>query len=261
MLELIIYFGRGKRMKRKTVAIIQARMSSTRLPGKVLLDICGKPALEHVIDRVKRCTQIDEIVIATTQDEGDKVLVDKAKEFGVGFYTGDTFDVLSRYYNAAKKYEADIIVRITSDCPLIDPGLTDDIVLFYKEHDYDLVANLVNPDVSTRTYPNGLDTEVFSFKTLEDTFLKADQKYQREHVTIYMHETIENKYCYRNDIDYSDYRWTLDTKEDYELICSIYKNLYKDNMNFTWLDVIRFVQKNPEICTINGHIEYRTVRL
>lgn len=251
----------GRRdMKKKTVAIIQTRMSSTRLPGKVLLEICGKPVLEHVVDRISQCSEIDEIVIATTDDEGDRIIVEKAKELNCGYFTGDRDDVLSRYYHAAQNCKADIIMRITSDCPLIDTEVTNNIVRFYKEHDYDFVANLVNPDVTTRSYPDGLDTEVFSFAILEEAFLKSDKRYYREHVTMYMHDNIKNKYCYRNDADYSKYRWTLDTQEDFDFIANIYKNLYKPDRIFSWMEAIRFIEENPELADINGHIVPKEIR-
>jgi spore coat polysaccharide biosynthesis protein SpsF len=247
-------------MERKTVAIIQARMSSTRLPGKVLLDLNGKSVLEQVVNRIRQCRQIDEVVIATTEDDCDQVIVEEAKKINVSYYTGDTQDVLNRYFNTAVKYHADIIVRITSDCPLIDPLLTDDIVKFYKEHEYDFVANVLNTDITQRTYPRGLDTEVFSFELLKEANLKASEKRHREHVTMYMYENVKNIYCYKNDINYSKYRWTLDTKEDLELIDLLYKNLDGKEKLFSWMDVVRFVEKNPEICKINEHIEQKEIK-
>ncbi|HHV71415.1 MAG TPA: NTP transferase domain-containing protein [Clostridia bacterium] len=246
-------------MEKKTVAIIQARMGSTRLPGKVMLDLCGKTVLEHVIERVKRVKNIDQIVIATTELERDDLIVKEAEKCWVGYYRGSEDDVLRRYYYAAKENQAEIVVRITSDCPLIDPNITNEIIEFYKTHDYDLVTN-AGIDEKERTYPRGLDTEVFSFEILEEAFLKADQPYQREHVTPYIYENCKNIYYYKNDVDYSQYRWTLDTEEDYKLIETIYKYLYPQNTDFAFDDILKIIKKYPHLAKINAHVEQKKVK-
>lgn len=190
----------------KTTAIIQARMGSTRLPGKILKDLLGKTVLQHVIERVQQARTIDEIIIATTTLEQDNAVVREAMQCGVRYFRGSEADVLSRYYLAAKENEAENVVRITSDCPLIDPQVIDIIVNFYKKtKQYDIVTN-ASSDLSQRTYPRGLDTEVFSFTVLEKAFKQADKPYQREHVTPFIYENADRVYFYKNSKDYSMYR-------------------------------------------------------
>ena len=202
---------------KKTVAIIQARMGSTRLPGKVMKDLKGKPVLWHVIERVKQAKNIDQIIIATTIHKRDKIIHDKAMEWGIKAYKGSEEDVLARYFKAANKNDIDTVVRITSDCPLIDPQVIDEIVEYYTKNNYTLVTN-AGSDLNNRTYPRGLDIEVFSFKVLEKAYENAKEKYQREHVTPYIYENHEDVFYYKNNQDLSNYRLTLDTKEDFESV-------------------------------------------
>ncbi|WP_427338101.1 cytidylyltransferase domain-containing protein [Caloranaerobacter sp. DY30410] len=244
---------------RKVVAIIQARMGSTRLPGKVMKDLFGKTVLAHVVERVKQSKEVDEIVIATTTLEKDNVIVKEAEKCGVKYFRGSEDDVLSRYYYAAKENNADIVVRITSDCPLIDPIIIDSIVKFYKENDYDIVTN-AGIDLSQRTFPRGLDTEVFSFKVLEEAFNNAKENYQREHVTPYIYENSNKIHYYKNDVNYSEYRWTLDTEEDFKLIKEIYRYLYKEKHNFYMEDILKLFKEKPELKKINIHIEQKKVK-
>lgn len=238
------------------VCIIQARMGSTRLPGKVMLDLCGETVLGHVIERVKKVENIDEIVVATTTKEDDSIIVEEALKYGVKVFRGSEEDVLSRYYYAAKENEADVVVRITSDCPLIDPEIVDEMLnkfkSLYKKNEVDYLSNTLD-----RTFPRGLDTEVFSFKQLEVAYSKAKEKYQREHVTPFIYENSNNIFYYKNDIDYSKYRWTLDTKEDFELISKIYEELYKEQHDFYLNDIIELFRIKPELFNINSHIEQK----
>lgn len=243
----------------KVVAIIQARMGSSRLPGKIAKNLFGKTILEHVIERVRQSKTIDDIVIATTELEKDDRVVELAIKSGVKFFRGSEDDVLSRYYFAAKENSADIIIRITSDCPLIDPYVVDDLTRLYINNDYVLVTN-AGSNLKYRTYPRGLDTEVFSFYALEQAFLKATEKYQREHVTPFIYENNLDVYYYMNDIDYSNYRWTLDTKEDFKLIKCIYDELYKREHNFYLNDIIDLMIKKPELPRINLHIEQKGLK-
>lgn len=239
-----------------TIAIIQARTGSTRLPRKILKEINQKTILSHVIERVKQAKQIDEIIIATTNSKEDGEIVSNAIAEGVKYFRGSEEDVLSRYYEGAFKYKADIIVRITSDCPLIDPNIIDEIVEFYKEHDYKIVSN-ASADINQRTYPRGLDTEVFSFVELEKAFNQAHEKYQREHVTPYIYENANKIYYYKNDENYSNYRWTLDTTEDLEFIEKVYSYLYKDKHDFYMKEIVELLEKHPELVKINSHIEQK----
>jgi spore coat polysaccharide biosynthesis protein SpsF len=241
---------------KKTAAIIQARMGSTRLPGKVMKDLKGKSVLWHVIERVKQAKNIDQIIIATTTHKRDKIIFDKAKKWGVKAYQGSEEDVLARYYGAANKYEVNTVIRITSDCPLIDPQVIDEIVEYYHNNDYTLVTN-AGDDLNKRTYPRGLDTEVFSFDVLEKAYNKAEKKYQREHVTPYIYENYNDILYYKNNEDLSNYRITLDTKEDFELIKVLYDKLYQGKHDFYLKDIIEVFKKNPELININKKVEQK----
>ncbi|NLX01599.1 MAG: NTP transferase domain-containing protein, partial [Syntrophomonadaceae bacterium] len=167
----------------KTVIIDQARMTSTRLPGKVMKEVLGKPLLEYQIERLKRTNEADELVIATTTNNTDQPIVEICKRLGVAYYRGSEEDVLSRYYEAATKFGADVVVRVTSDCPLIDPTVVDKVIKHYKDNwdKYDYVSNTL-----TRTYPRGMDTEVFSYKVLQEVYYNAQEQPEREHVTPYI---------------------------------------------------------------------------
>ncbi len=240
----------------KIGAIIQARIGSTRLPGKVMMKLEGKTVLEHVIERVTQSKLINEIVIATTIHERDSVIESEAFRCGVKTYRGSEDDVLSRYYYAAKENDLDVVVRITSDCPLIDPLVLDDIINCFLENEYSIVSN-AGSDLSNRTFPRGLDTEVFSFKTLEKTHNNANARYQREHVTPYIYEKVGDPHYFKNDIDYSKYRWTLDTNEDYQLIAEVYKYLYHGTHNFYLSEIVDLFNQFPELYAINSQIEQK----
>jgi len=243
----------------KTGVIVQTRMGSTRLPGKVMMDLCGKPVIDHVIDRLKRSRLSDEIIIATTTLERDKVVVEQAKKNGVKWFCGSEDDVLSRYYCAAKENDLDVVVRVTSDCPLIDPVILDNVVDFYMSNNYTLVTN-AGINFEQRTFPRGLDVEVFSFSMLEYAFNNAQKSYQREHVTPYLYETyFDSIYYYKNDVDYSNFRWILDTDEDYALISAIYDRLYKKyGSNFGLYEVLELMKSNPELSMINAHVQQKS---
>lgn len=240
------------------VCIVQARTGSTRLPGKVLKKICGKTVLEHDIDRLKKANTIDKIVIATTTMKLDDIIVEIAKRALVGYFRGSEKDVLSRYYYAAKKYNADIVIRVTSDCPLIDPRIIDNMVNKFnklnKQESIDYLSNKIK-----MTYPRGLDVEIFTFRVLEKCFKEADKDYEREHVTpyIYLNPAKFKFRNYENKENYSKFRWTLDTREDLELIQIIYNNLYKKNSFFYFEDILKFVLNNPEISQINENVRQK----
>ncbi|GGM31929.1 hypothetical protein GCM10011351_17640 [Paraliobacillus quinghaiensis] len=242
----------------KIAAIIQARMGSTRLSGKVMKDIKGRTVLSHVIERVKQSNLIDEIIIATTVQERDNVIENEAIKCGAKVYMGSEEDVLSRYYLAAKENNIDIIVRITSDCPLIDANILDKILNFYLEEKYDIVTN-AGSDLNQRTFPRGLDTEVFSFQILEEAFKNGREKHHREHVTPYIYEKSTKIHYFKNDVNYSNHRWTLDTEEDFELISEIYSRLYKGTHDFYLQDIIDIFNQEPTLFTINAHIEQKKI--
>lgn len=245
-------------MSKKVIVIIQARMGSTRLPGKVLMNIKNKTVLSHVVDRVKQCKKVDDVIVATTTLSKDDVIVEELDKIGCNYYRGSEDDVLDRYYNAGKLYKGDVIIRITSDCPLIDPNIVDDMIEYYMTHDYDMVTNAgVNMD--NRTYPRGLDTEIFSFRMLEKAWLMANQDYQREHVTLYIYENEANIYYYKNKINLSQYRITVDTKEDFQLIESIYNKLYDGKHNFYLEDIMNLLLENPQLVEINKDINQKEI--
>jgi spore coat polysaccharide biosynthesis protein SpsF len=242
----------------KIAAIIQARMGSTRLSGKVMKELKGKTVLSHVIERVRQSKLIEDIIIATTIHERDNIIETEAIKCGSKVYRGSEDDVLSRYYFAAKENNVDTIIRITSDCPLIDPNVIDGIINFYLKGNYNLVTN-AGSDPSHRTYPRGLDTEVFSFKILENAFIDGREKYHREHVTPYIYEHSDKIYFLKNDVNYSKYRWTLDTEEDFELIREVYSRLYKERHDFYLQDIIEIFKQEPELFNINAHIEQKKI--
>lgn len=230
-------------------------MNSTRLPGKVLKKVLDKTLLEYQLERVQRSSLIDEIVIATTNNESDDVVVDLCNKLPVDVYHGLEDDVLSRYYGAAVSSGAGLIVRLTSDCPLIDPEVLDEVIQLYLDHDdVDYVSNAMK-----RTFPRGLDTEVFSFETLEQAFHQARKSSEREHVTPFIHQQPEKfkMACVMNEIDLSHHRWTVDTEEDFELIRRILESLYPIYPQFTMQDVLDLLEKNPAWFTINAHIEQK----
>lgn len=243
----------------KVVCIMQARVGSSRLPEKVLKEIAGKTVLEHDVDRLKRVKSIDEIVIATTVEERDSKIVDEANRLGVKFFRGSENDVLSRYYFAAKENNADVVVRVTSDCPLIDSEVTNEIIKFYLDRypKYDYVSNTVD-----RTYPRGLDTEVFSIKALEKAFTDAKENFQREHVTPFIWGNNEEfSTCQFKDAeDNSHLRLTLDTEEDLELITEVYSELYELNNEFRLKEVINLFKRRPELIYINKEIHQKKIK-
>lgn len=243
----------------KIGAIIQARMGSTRLPEKVMKNLEGKTVLEHVIERVRQAKLIEEIIIATTIQDRDSVIEAEALRCGVKAFRGSEEDVLSRYYYAAKENNLDVIVRITSDCPLIDWQIIDKVVSKFMDSDYDIVTN-AGLDTKLRTFPRGLDLEVFSFNALSSAFDNATEKYQREHVSPYIYETSKKVYVFKNSIDFSKHRWTLDTEEDWDLITQIYKRLYTGVHNFGINEIIEVIQKEPELFEINKNIDQKKVQ-
>lgn len=221
-----------------------------------MLDLCGKPVIDHVIERLKQCAEVGVVVIATTEDRRDDALAERAVANGVACFRGSEADVLSRYYLAARELGLEVVVRVTADCPLIDPGVTGEVVRFFLAHDYAMVTN-GGDRPGERTYPRGLDTEVFSFAALGEAFERATRSEQREHVTPYIYEN-GSVYHYRNDVDYSRYRWTLDTADDYALLRAIYERLYRGKHDFYFMDVVRLMEREPGLAALNAHVEQKT---
>jgi len=240
----------------KVVAIIQARMGSTRLPGKVMMDLAGEPMLVRVINRVRRASRLDEVVVATTTNAEDDRIVGLCHDRGWPVFRGSEDDVLDRYYRAAVAHSAQAIVRITSDCPLIDPDVIDAVVLEFQSHypDVDFVSTGIN-----RSYPRGLDTSVMSWAALEKAGREDTNPAWREHVTQYI---IRNPDLFRvrgveNDVDYSYMRWTVDTPEDLAFVRRIYDHFRNDEFN--WKDVIALLERNPNWLEINQNIVQKAI--
>lgn len=237
---------------KRIVAIIQARMGSTRLPGKALLKLEGKTVLEHVIERVKKSSLIQEVVVATTIVKEDLKIVSLCSAKGIRVYCGSENDVLDRYYQAARLLETDHIVRITADCPLIDPKIIDRVVQLHLSKKSDYTSNTIR-----ETFPDGEDVEVFTFGALKEAWNNAKLCSEREHVTPYIRNRSDlfklvNLDCIRN---LSQKRWTLDEERDYKFIKLIYKNLYRKNRAFGMEEILKFLKQHPEYENINKEIK------
>jgi spore coat polysaccharide biosynthesis protein SpsF len=224
------------------VAIIQARMSSRRFPGKVLEDIHGKPMLLRVVERVKRCKSINTVVLATSTQVEDNVIAQFCEKEGITCFRGELNDVLKRYCDAAKQYSADIIVRITADCPLHDPAVIQNAIDKFKSGQFDYVTNIMQ-----RTYPDGTDTEVLSLETLHRLKKEALQPDEREHVTLYMlrHPTQFRIGHFLQDEDLSSLRWTVDFPEDLAFVRNVYD--FFGDRSFTMADLLVYLQEHPEV--------------
>jgi spore coat polysaccharide biosynthesis protein SpsF (cytidylyltransferase family) len=233
--------------KKNTVVIVQARTDSRRFPGKVLANIEGKPLLWHVIDRIKKINNT-KIVVATTKRKIDDEIIKIARKSKVEYFRGKKNDVLDRFYKAAVKFNADIIVRITADCPLIDPVESKKVLKKFLEGNFDYVSS------DDRTYPKGLDTECFSFDALEKAWKEARLNSEREHVTPYIwkNQQIFKKGIVKSRKNLSSQRWVVDYKDDLMFVRQIYSRLYKKNPNFHMDDVITILQKEPNLTKINS---------
>lgn len=240
----------------KIVGIIQARMGSTRLPGKVLLDLAGEPMLARVVSRAQRASKVDEVVVATTTEPGDEPIVRICRSRGWPCFRGSERDVLDRYYRAAIEHGADCVVRITSDCPLIDPEVIDLVVgELLQKGLTDYASNTLPP----RTFPRGLDVEAVRFEALDRAWRQDENPAWREHVTPYIHRHPE-EFALRavtNDQDYSHMRWTVDTPADLVFIRRIYDHFGHDR--FSWRDVVALLEEHPAWVEINQDVVQKTV--
>lgn len=242
-----------------TVAIVQGRMASSRLPDKILKDINGKPMLAWVVDQACKARFIDQVVVATTVDPSDDPVEKYCLENHILCYRGSMHDVLDRFYQAARQYKADVIVRFTADCPLIDPQLVDHVIEEFFKAGADFAANRLPPPF-TRTYPIGLDTEVASFAALERAWQEATAKHDREHVMPYLYEE-ENRFKVLRveyEKDYGWVRWTVDTPTDLDLIRELAIRI-QDKPAFTWLDVLEIYLHEPGLAEINANVKHRTM--
>lgn len=233
------------------LAIIQARMGSSRLKGKVLLDLVGKPVLQHIVDRVRQCRKVDHIVVATSHNESDIPIVEYCEKNNIDVFTGDEDDVLSRFANCAAWYNSKNVIRITGDCPMLDYTLVDRLITKHEKENNVLTSNCI-----TETFPDGLDCEVVRTSTLlladRNAFMKSD----REHVTTYIKKDVINVSEMISTFgNYNSFRWTLDQKEDYKFIKKVYKKLYHKNPYFGMQDVLFLLSEYPELMRINNHIK------
>jgi spore coat polysaccharide biosynthesis protein SpsF len=243
---------------KQVTAIIQARMGSSRLPGKVLIDIVGHSMLWHIVQRVQIATSIDKIIIATTINPEDEIIEHFARENNIDCFRGNQEDVLDRFYKTALYFKIKNIVRITADDPFIDPIIINKVVNTYLNSNVDYVSNTIE-----ETYPLGLNVEIFSFFALEQAFKKAKKPYEREHVTPYIwgqpkkFSLVNVEYESKN---LSHMRWTLDTKEDLEFVRTIYKNFYMKKKEIFFMDdILRILKEHPDIFKINEHVKQKSL--
>jgi spore coat polysaccharide biosynthesis protein SpsF len=242
----------------KIVATIEARMASTRLPGKVLLPAQGRPMLELMIERLRRVPELDAIVVATTENKSDDAVEKLAARLGVGCWRGSEDDVLSRVLDAARAFDADVIVETTGDCPLIDPGVVSEAIAAYLRSDVDYVSNVL-----VRSYPIGMDTQVFSTQILADAAGRTIDASDREHVSLYIYRHPE-RYRLLNvaappSLASPDLRLTLDTPEDLQVIRAVFAAFAAQGSDFSLAQIMGFLASNPAVARINAEVKHRYV--
>lgn len=237
-------------MPGKVSAVIQARMTSTRLPGKVLMEVKGKPLLAYQIEQLRFAGSLEKLIVATTVNASDDPIVAFAEGRGIPVFRGSEEDVLDRYYQAAKDYKAEHIMRLTADCPLVQPDICDRITEYYFENGYDYVR-------TGPTFAEGLDCEVFSFRVLEKAWKTARLKSEREHVTLFIrnHPELFSVADLHNSTDDSKYRITVDSPEDFEVVKAIIESLYKGERTPIHFSEIRsFLDRNSQIFSMNKYV-------
>ncbi|HJS39355.1 MAG TPA: glycosyltransferase family protein [Burkholderiales bacterium] len=230
------------------LAILQARMSSRRLPGKVLRPILGRPMLSLQIERLRRCRRIDRLIVATSSDPSDAPIAELCSRERIDCFRGDLQDVLDRFYQAASRYAPEHVVRLTGDCPLADPGLIDRVIDFHLEGGYDFTGNAL-----VRTFPRGLDVSVFRHALLREAWREAQRPAEREHVTLYMKAHPERYRLgdFRDAQDRSHLRWTVDEPADFDFVRAVYERLYPANPSFGSADVYRLLEREPGLAAMN----------
>jgi len=240
----------------KVLCIIQARMGSTRLPGKVLVDIAGKSMLSRVVERLRMSVTIGQFVVATTVTRADDAVVKECRRLGVHFFQGSEEDVLDRFYQAARQFRADVIVRITADCPLIDPEVTDLVVRKFLMGGVDYASNSLE-----RTYPRGLETEVMTIKALGRAWNEAKEPHERSHVTpyIYHHPETFQLLSVRISEDLSAFRWTVDTRADLQLVQEIYGRRGQKSGCFSWREALEAVKNDPALTALNRDVRQKAL--
>lgn len=239
----------------RVVAILQARMGSSRLPGKVLRDLCGQPMMARVVERARRARSLDEVVVATTTLPGDDAVARLAAERGWPLFRGSPEDLTDRYYQAARRHRADSVVRLTCDCPMIEPELIDRTVRVFRESGADYASN----GLPSRTFPRGLDVEVFSLAALERAWKEDADPAWREHATpyLYRHPELFKLAGMAHDEDHSAQRWTVDTPEDFAFVAKVYEAFGHDR--FTWTEALALLRRNPSWLEINREVVQKEV--
>ncbi len=234
-------------------------MGSTRLPGKVMMRLGSRTVLSHVITRIKAVPTLNEVWVATTDLASDEPIVQEARHSGARVYCGSEQDVLSRYYEAATHAGADHILRVTSDCPLIDPLVLDEMLREYLASQDSTIPCDYMSNTLNRSYPRGLDGEIFTYTALSLANAEARQPHEREHVTPFLYEHPERfRLCsHTNQIDLSRHRWTLDTPEDWELINALHRELCGEDRMIITSQVLELLEAKPELVEINSHIEQK----
>jgi len=236
----------------KVLGLLQARVSSSRLPGKVLKAILGKPMLLHQIERLQRSKELDKLVVVTSKEASDTPLVEILADNGIEYFRGSLHDVLDRYYQAALSYNAQHVVRLTGDCPLIDPDVVDQVIRAHLRDKNDYTSNTLFP-----TYPDGLDVEIMRMSSLQDAWQEARLSSEREHVTLFITKRKE-RFSLGNITspeDLSGFRWTVDEPRDFDVVTAIYNELYPENNRFSTADILVFLQKKPELTAINQCVD------
>jgi spore coat polysaccharide biosynthesis protein SpsF len=243
----------------RRVVVVQARMTSTRLPGKVLMDLDGQPLLERQLARLARCTGVDEIVLAVTVNDTDDPLVALADRLGLRWHRGSEDDVLARYVGAARAADADMVVRVTSDCPLIDAGETDAVIgaLEARRETCDYANNFAEP-----VLPLGLATEALWRDVLERADRMATSVSAREHVTPFIHSERSELFVVhgvRGSVEAPDLRWTVDTADDLAMVRRLWTELSLSERDVALADIVAYVRAHPDIAAINAHVEQKRV--
>jgi spore coat polysaccharide biosynthesis protein SpsF len=236
----------------KTVAIVQARMTSTRLPGKILADLAGAPMLERQLSRMRRATTLDDVMIATTTNATDDPVIALCERLGISTFRGSEEDVLSRYVGAAASSQADVVVRVTADCPLLDGDVVDRVVRTLHAEGTDYASNTL-----TRSYPRGLDVEALTRDALERTVMAATSKAAREHVTWFIHTESPDSFTrssVASDVDGSDLRWTVDTPADLAMVRAVYAGLGLADRNVAYPEILAWIREHPEVARINAAV-------
>ena len=238
----------------KIVATIEARMNSSRLPGKVLLPVQERPILGILIERLRKVKLINEIVVATTSSKSDDIIVDFCKENNVKVFRGSEEDVMGRVIGAAESVLGDVIVEITGDCPLIDPSIVEQFITIFLANKAEYVSNSI-----VRSYPDGMDVQVFSLEILKKSYKLTNEKLDREHVTLHIRNN-PNLFSHLNiiappEIYYPELGLTLDEKDDYILISKIFENLYSSDKFFSCHEIVKYLEKNKDLYLINKHVK------